>query len=228
MNASITSFPWEEQHLRGVLREYVDYYNATRPHRTLALEPPREPRSVPRDGKVMSIPVLGGIHHRYERRAAGCDLVLWPHRGWIPALIGLFGARGELALRVLGSLALIYLAFLMIGEFMSQPWVPAEHIVSRDRSEAVDFVGYVLAEREGTLVVTERFDGSEAGSSRRSLRWRLAASTARSARHGGCRRSRSSWMSRRNHLGPLPKPGIATSNVCRPSSRSRKPGWDKT
>lgn len=62
--------PLGEQHLRGVLREYVDYYNATRPHRTLALEPPQGPRSVQRDGKVVSIPVLGGVHHRYERRAA--------------------------------------------------------------------------------------------------------------------------------------------------------------
>jgi transposase InsO family protein len=59
-----------EQHLRGALREYVDYYNATRPHRTLAFEPPRGPRLVQRDGKVVSIPVLGGIHHRYERSAA--------------------------------------------------------------------------------------------------------------------------------------------------------------
>ena len=62
--------PLSEQHLRGVLREYVGYYNATRPHRTLGLEPPQGPRSVQRDGKVTSIPVLGGIHHRYEREAA--------------------------------------------------------------------------------------------------------------------------------------------------------------
>jgi transposase InsO family protein len=62
--------PLGEQHLRGVLREYVDYYNATRPHRTLALEPPHGPRLVQRDGKVVSIPVLGGVHHRYERKAA--------------------------------------------------------------------------------------------------------------------------------------------------------------
>ncbi|MDA3040068.1 MAG: transposase [Actinomycetota bacterium] len=56
--------------LRRVLREYVDYYNAARPHRTLALEPPQGSRPVQRDGKVVSIPVLGGIHHRYERKAA--------------------------------------------------------------------------------------------------------------------------------------------------------------
>lgn len=62
--------PLSEQHLRGVLREYVGYYNATRPHRRLGLEPPQGPRSVQRDGKVTSIPVLGGIHHRYEREAA--------------------------------------------------------------------------------------------------------------------------------------------------------------
>jgi hypothetical protein len=59
-----------EQHFRGVLREYVDYYNSTRSHRTLALKTPQGPRPVQRDGKVVSIPVLSGIHHRYERKAA--------------------------------------------------------------------------------------------------------------------------------------------------------------
>ena len=53
-----------------MLLEYVDYYNATRPHRTLELETPEGPRSVQRHGQVVSIPVLAGIHHRYEREAA--------------------------------------------------------------------------------------------------------------------------------------------------------------
>ena len=59
-----------ERHLRRVLLEYVAYYNATRPHRTLELETPEGPRSVLRHGQVVSIPVLAGIHHRYEREAA--------------------------------------------------------------------------------------------------------------------------------------------------------------
>ena len=46
------------------------YYNATRPHRTLALDPLEDPRSVQREGAVVAIPVLGGLHHRDERVAA--------------------------------------------------------------------------------------------------------------------------------------------------------------
>jgi hypothetical protein len=53
-----------------VLLEYASYYNATRPHRTLELETPEGPQSVQRHGRVVSKPVLGGIHHRYEREAA--------------------------------------------------------------------------------------------------------------------------------------------------------------
>lgn len=62
--------PLSEQHLRAVLREYVDYYNATRPHRTLELEPPAGPRPVQAHGRVVAHPILGGLHHRYEREAA--------------------------------------------------------------------------------------------------------------------------------------------------------------
>ena len=62
--------PLSEHHLRGVLLEYVPYYNSTRPHQTLELETPEGPRSVQRHGQVVSIPVLAGIHHRYERAAA--------------------------------------------------------------------------------------------------------------------------------------------------------------
>ena len=62
--------PLGERHLRSVLREYVDYYNATRPHRTLELEPPAGPRPVQSHGRVVAHPVLSGLHHRYEREAA--------------------------------------------------------------------------------------------------------------------------------------------------------------
>jgi putative transposase len=59
-----------ERHLRQVLREYVLYYNDTRPHRTLALEPPEGARIPQQNGAVIAIPILGGLHHRYERKAA--------------------------------------------------------------------------------------------------------------------------------------------------------------
>jgi transposase InsO family protein len=62
--------PLSERHLRSGLTEYVEYYNATRPHRTLELEPPEDARPRQRHGRVVAHPVLGGIHHRYERSAA--------------------------------------------------------------------------------------------------------------------------------------------------------------
>jgi transposase InsO family protein len=57
-----------EQHLRSVLTEFVQYYNLARPHRTLRLRTPVPVlRSVKRP--VQSRPVLGGLHHVYERVA---------------------------------------------------------------------------------------------------------------------------------------------------------------
>ncbi len=59
-----------EQHLRSVLAEYVAYYNAERPHRSLALEPPLPAsRSPVPTGAIRSRPVLGGLHHVYHRAA---------------------------------------------------------------------------------------------------------------------------------------------------------------
>ena len=59
-----------EQHLRAVLAEYVAYYNADRPHRSLALEPPLPAtRSPATRGAVRSRAVLGGLHHVYQPAA---------------------------------------------------------------------------------------------------------------------------------------------------------------
>ena len=58
-----------ERHLRAILREYVDYYNEARPHRSLALQPPSGPRelALPSERKhVVAEPVLGGLHHVYD------------------------------------------------------------------------------------------------------------------------------------------------------------------
>ena len=57
-----------ERHLRSVLREFVTHYNADRPHRSLGLETP-QPAVRPEAGPVRSRPVLGGLHHAYERVA---------------------------------------------------------------------------------------------------------------------------------------------------------------
>jgi putative transposase len=63
-----------ERHLQAVLQEYVAYYNTQRPHRSLALEPPLRRGPVPSDptappGRVVARPVLGGLHHVYQRAA---------------------------------------------------------------------------------------------------------------------------------------------------------------
>jgi putative transposase len=60
-----------ERHLKGILSEYVHYYNTTRTHLSLAKDAP-EPRSVqpPSQGRVVEVPYVGGLHHEYLRRAA--------------------------------------------------------------------------------------------------------------------------------------------------------------
>ena len=58
----------DEQHLRSVLAEFVEYYNRDRPHRTLRLETP-VPAQRATEGSVRSRPVLGGLHHVYKRVA---------------------------------------------------------------------------------------------------------------------------------------------------------------
>jgi transposase InsO family protein len=58
----------DEHHLLSVLREFIIYYNAERPHRTLELQTP-ELRPRPTTGPIRSRPVLNGLHHIYERPA---------------------------------------------------------------------------------------------------------------------------------------------------------------
>jgi len=58
----------DERHLRVVLGEFADYYNRDRPHRSLGLQSPL-PGSVRVRGRVVSRPVLGGLHHVYARAA---------------------------------------------------------------------------------------------------------------------------------------------------------------
>jgi putative transposase len=61
-----------ERHLRRLLRTYVsDYYHSSRTHLSLDKNSP-DPRSVepPELGEVIELPLVGGLHHRYTRRAA--------------------------------------------------------------------------------------------------------------------------------------------------------------
>jgi putative transposase len=57
--------------LRRVLKEYVAYYSRTRTHLGLNKDAPLpRPVAPPAAGRVIAIPHVGGLHHRYERRAA--------------------------------------------------------------------------------------------------------------------------------------------------------------
>jgi putative transposase len=60
-----------ERGLRRVLHAYVEYYLKSRTHLSLSKDAPVS-RSVaaPADGQIVAIPHVGGLHHRYERRAA--------------------------------------------------------------------------------------------------------------------------------------------------------------
>ena len=63
---------FNEAALRRALVSYFSYYHATRPHLSLGKDSP-EPRAVQPPGLgrvVVAVPQVGGLHHRYERRAA--------------------------------------------------------------------------------------------------------------------------------------------------------------
>ena len=55
-----------EAHLRRVLCAYADYYNRTRTHLSLSKDTPSA-RPILREGRIRSIPYLGGLHHSYVR-----------------------------------------------------------------------------------------------------------------------------------------------------------------
>jgi len=60
-----------ETHLRAILRSYFAYYHRARTHLSLGKDAP-DPRPVqpPSAGEIVAFPEVGGLHHRYERRAA--------------------------------------------------------------------------------------------------------------------------------------------------------------
>ncbi|MCP4250323.1 MAG: transposase family protein [bacterium] len=59
-----------EAHLQRILASYFEYYHHSRPHLSLERNAPT-PRHVehPSEGKVIAIPQVGGLHHRYTRAA---------------------------------------------------------------------------------------------------------------------------------------------------------------
>jgi putative transposase len=62
---------FQENSLRRTLNSYFDYYHRSRTHLSLGKDSP-EPRAIqpPEMGSVVALPQVGGLHHRYERRAA--------------------------------------------------------------------------------------------------------------------------------------------------------------
>ena len=57
------------RHLKRTLSCYFRYYHSSRTHLSLDKQCPF-PRQALSDGKIVAIPQLGGLHHRYERVAA--------------------------------------------------------------------------------------------------------------------------------------------------------------
>ena len=63
-----------ERHLHRVIGEYVAYFNHARPHQGIGQripDPPEDSLSVETvtASRVVSYPVLGGLHHDYRRVA---------------------------------------------------------------------------------------------------------------------------------------------------------------
>ena len=62
---------FNEHHLRAVLSRYFQYHHKTRTHLSLNKDcPETRPIHPPTAGKIIAFPEVGGLHHRYERRAA--------------------------------------------------------------------------------------------------------------------------------------------------------------
>ena len=62
-------FIWNERHLHRVLRNYVEYFNTMRPHQGLNQKIPIAPSPMtapPVNGRVISRPILNGLHHAYS------------------------------------------------------------------------------------------------------------------------------------------------------------------
>jgi len=60
-----------ERHLRRILSRYLSYYHRARTHLALDKDAPDlRPIELPVTGKIVQLPEVGGLHHRYLRQAA--------------------------------------------------------------------------------------------------------------------------------------------------------------
>ena len=62
-----------EKQLHRVLNAYVQYFNQARPHQGIRQQIPEQRAESmlpdPESGKILSLPILGGLHHDYRRIA---------------------------------------------------------------------------------------------------------------------------------------------------------------
>ena len=62
---------FNERSLKRILRSYFDYYHNCRTHLSLGKDAPAtRPVQPPEIGRVVEMPVVGGLHHCYVRKAA--------------------------------------------------------------------------------------------------------------------------------------------------------------
>ena len=60
-----------ESSLKRILKTYFQYYEHSRTHLSLEKDAPvSRAVQLPELGRVIELPQVGGLHHRYERRAA--------------------------------------------------------------------------------------------------------------------------------------------------------------
>ena len=62
---------FNEASLRRQMSFFLKYYHGSRTHLSLVKDTPESrPAQLPESGRVVAVPQVGGLHHRYERRAA--------------------------------------------------------------------------------------------------------------------------------------------------------------
>ena len=60
-----------QAHLQCLLKSYFAYYHRSGTHLGLdKAAPESRPVQGPEEGKIVALPQVGGLHHRYERLAA--------------------------------------------------------------------------------------------------------------------------------------------------------------
>ncbi len=55
--------------VEDILTEYINYYNTMRPHQGINQNIPKK-YLTQKEGKIVKLPILSGLHHHYYREAA--------------------------------------------------------------------------------------------------------------------------------------------------------------